>query len=280
MSIQTIIDRINAWMPGATDNAAEAFLRNLHKVHKDPKDPNDYKASQADFSKVKFSNIPKKSSESQYDSLPRNQGHREICVSERTRSAAESFYNEKNGCRDSNFSPEFINYYAEQWDNHDPEGTYPRLGCKALKEKGIPIYGLYPVMPRFSDVQEPPLFVIEDAERRRCKAYYRAGSIQQICKAIYRNDFNRKRGIPNRYYVGGSFKIFKSILGCTILPMPQKYERSLGIHDMRIADYDLTKQWFKIRNSWGLMSHDAGYLYMSFEYFKKYKGDIWVIEYE
>jgi hypothetical protein len=253
----------------------------LKLIFPDKKDKRDYKAKDADFNKVRFSDIPLRSSEARFDPIARNQEHRGICVSERVRSCAEAFYNETEGVRTTKLSPEFINYFAEQWDNHPPEGTSPRLGCKALKTKGIPLYDLYPTQESFSAVKPPASNVLLDAQRRRCEGYYRASTVEQVCKAIAQNEVNRNAGISNRLYVGGSFKVFHSSLfspGMRVLGMPMKYERAM-LHDMRIVDYDLEKKMFKIRNSYGMEFGDCGYFWMPFAYFRKYKVDIWVIEF-
>ena len=145
-------------------------------------------------------------------------------------------------------------------------------------DKGIPLRKLYPTESNFSYVRPPTDAVSEEALTRRCKEYYRATTIKQVCKAIAQNGINRKAGKTERLYIGGSFWIFPSLSSGIAMPKPR--ERRSGLHDMRAVDYDMDKQAFFIRNSHGMGWQFCGYDWMPFEYFKKYKQDIWVIVYD
>lgn len=64
-----------------------------------------------------------------------------------------------------------------------------------------------------------------------------------------------------------------------IVPMPAHGERLLGGHAVMVVGYDEDKQWFIVRNSWGVNWGDKGYFYMPFAYLmnSKLSSDFWTI---
>lgn len=64
-----------------------------------------------------------------------------------------------------------------------------------------------------------------------------------------------------------------------IISMPNNKETLLGGHAILIVGYDITKNWFIFRNSWGTEWGDAGYGYIPFDYLTNNNlcDDIWTI---
>jgi C1A family cysteine protease len=65
-----------------------------------------------------------------------------------------------------------------------------------------------------------------------------------------------------------------------IIPLPGKAEALLGGHAILVVGYDLTKQHFICRNSWGSEWGDKGYFYLPFGYLSDdfLASDIWLIQ--
>ena len=63
------------------------------------------------------------------------------------------------------------------------------------------------------------------------------------------------------------------------VPMPRPHEKVLGGHAIIVVGYDLDKQHFICRNSWGDEWGDKGYFYMPFAYLEdpKLSSDQWLI---
>jgi C1A family cysteine protease len=65
-----------------------------------------------------------------------------------------------------------------------------------------------------------------------------------------------------------------------IIPMPTKDETVLGGHAIVAVGYDVGKQHFICRNSWGTRWGDRGYFYLPFAYLEDaaLASDQWVIQ--
>lgn len=65
-----------------------------------------------------------------------------------------------------------------------------------------------------------------------------------------------------------------------IIPMPKPGEQVVGGHAVMAVGFDTEKNWFIVRNSWGVDWGDQGYCYMPFEYLTNsdYASDFWTIE--
>jgi C1A family cysteine protease len=54
-------------------------------------------------------------------------------------------------------------------------------------------------------------------------------------------------------------------------------ETDLGGHAMCCVGYDMEKQMFIVRNSWGTEWGDNGYCYFPFEYLVYFGDDFWTV---
>jgi len=244
----------------------------VFKVVPDKKDNRDYLYREHESSKIQIKDIPNTGSTAMYDSLARNQGIRGTCVAFATASAGQQILNKNRGVRDSLLSVEYINDWCEERDNHPPEGTYLRLGAKYLQKVGVgPEEFVWPYNPEKRTNPPEGVKSIDCSGFIKAKAYYRAFTIEEVCKAIHFG-FPVLISIPIfSYAIRPNTKVF-------MVP-PSDKEISLGLHAVKVSAYDLDAQRFRFLNSWGWDWGDCGYGYISFGYFEKFVKDIWVIEF-
>jgi C1A family cysteine protease len=75
------------------------------------------------------------------------------------------------------------------------------------------------------------------------------------------------------------YESFKSIDKNGIMPMPTFSEQRLGGHAVMAVGYNDEKQYFIVRNSWGINWGDNGYFYMPYTYItdRNRSIDFWTI---
>ena len=61
------------------------------------------------------------------------------------------------------------------------------------------------------------------------------------------------------------------------VPMPEANEQLLGGHCVGCFGYDMSKDLFIMRNSWGTKWGDAGWFFLPFNYIAKYGSDSWKV---
>lgn len=59
--------------------------------------------------------------------------------------------------------------------------------------------------------------------------------------------------------------------------MPKDNDESMGGHAVVVVGYDDEKEWFIIRNSWGVEVGDNGYFYLPYAVWDKIGWDGWTI---
>jgi C1A family cysteine protease len=247
------------------------LFKMILRVLPDPKDKRDYLFVEHPNNLIRLEDMPRRASTGMFDSLARDQGVRGTCVAFATAASGQMALNREFQRRDSMLSVECINDWCEERDNHPPEGTYLRLGAKYLHKVGcFPEEKDWPYgSPKPEGWGEKNLFE-ENTNIIKAKSYYRASTIDQICKAIY-------AGHPVMATVQTFLQSFTPDTNVFIAPPPGK-NFPLGYHAIKISSYDIDAQRFQFLNSWGMNWGDCGYGYISFEYFERYKGDVWVID--
>lgn len=157
------------------------------------------------------------------------------------------------------------------WNERDLEGTVDsdagamiRDGVKVLVKWGTPREIIWPYdIPKFT--VKPPQEVYVEAERNQALVYQRIvrphnDPTQDMLLCL-------SSGFP---FVTG-FTVYESFESPTVAqtgmaPMPAHDERVLGGHAILVVGYDLAKQLFICRNSWGIEWGDEGNFYMPFAY--------------
>lgn len=149
-------------------------------------------------------------------------------------------------------------------------GASLRDGIKTLADLGYCSENEYPYNP---DVftQKPPDQCYKDALDRRITSYYSLDTKEDIMNCL-------ASGFP--VVIGISvFSSFESedVTKTGIVPMPNDDENNLGGHAVCVVGYDLNRQVFIVRNSWGEEWGDKGYFYLPFDYVDKLANDFWTI---
>ena len=170
------------------------------------------------------------------------------------------------------------------WNERDMEGTVDsdagamiRDGVKVLVKLGTPRETLWPYdISKFTI--KPPNAAYIEAEKNQALVYQR----------IRRPDNNRSQdmllclsmGFP---FVTG-FAVYESfesdeVARTGIVPMPEATESMLGGHAILVVGYDLDKQQYICRNSWGTEWGDHGDFYMPFAYLenRQLSSDQWTL---
>jgi C1A family cysteine protease len=157
------------------------------------------------------------------------------------------------------------------WNERDIEGTVDsdagamlRDGIKVLVRLGTPRELIWPyIIEKFTI--KPPAHAYEEAEKSQALVYQRImrpadDSLNDMLMCL--ND-----GYP---FVTG-FSVYESfedgsVAHTGIAQMPGESERLLGGHAVVVVGYDIDKEWFICRNSWGEQWGDKGHFYMPFAY--------------
>jgi C1A family cysteine protease len=111
-----------------------------------------------------------------------------------------------------------------------------------------------------------------EAEKFKAKVYYRAETRLEVLNAVA-----QKLPVAFGAVLYESFET-SGLGGKISVPMPG--ERVVGGHAMLVVGYDISKEHFVVRNSWGPTWGDRGYCYLPFSYctFGERVDDFWVIK--
>ena len=164
----------------------------------------------------------------------------------------------------------YYNERAMEGDPNQDNGAQIRDGIKSLAALGVCPESEWPYDPAQFAVK-PPSTCYVDALACLISTYHRLQSLDdmQVCLA---------EGVP--FVMGISvFDSFESgaVAKDGIVPMPEPDESCLGGHAVCVVGYDMAKQTFLIRNSWGTDWGMAGYFTLPFEYVSQLADDAWVI---
>lgn len=238
------------------------LLKLFFPVKKDPKSRNDYKFKDL---KANRTAVTDRVDHSKHMSWPMQQGKLGSCVGCAGTAIMQQHENKKAGNRDSNLSEMYLYFKCEEIDNHDAQGTYPKCAMQVLKNNGIPEESFWPYVAKWEHGTKPKDWADEDAAKRKIVSYYRITTLKQLQKAL-----------AEVGPVLGTFRIFENWFGDNVSTIYAGFGFSLGIHAVCICGYDLKRERIRFINSWGWEWGDSGSAWMSFDYFKKYKVDMWV----
>jgi C1A family cysteine protease len=118
---------------------------------------------------------------------------------------------------------------------------------------------------------QPPFQCYIDAKQHRITNYYGLETQDEILNCL-------ASGYP--VVVGISvYESFESedVAKTGIVPIPDLNEQLQGGHAVLVVGYDLQKQIYIVRNSWGDTWGDKGYFYLPFEYLNTLGSDFWTI---
>lgn len=151
-------------------------------------------------------------------------------------------------------------------------GASIRDTFKAMAQYGVAKESLWPY--KVSEFKKKPSkAALADAAKKQAIKYMRvAQNAEAICDAIAAGDpvvfgFNVYKGFtPNKTTF--------------VVPMPKAGDKAEGGHAVVIVGYDLDRQLFLIRNSWGKTYGKNGHCYMPFDYVlsQKLASDFWIVQ--
>lgn len=166
-------------------------------------------------------------------------------------------------------------YYEERREEGDIEadaGAQLRTGAKVLNRVGVCAESIWPYDIRSYKVT-PPKEAYAVARHHRISDYQRLYNREQMISCI-----------ASGYPVVFGFLVFPSMHDgkCAEtgeMPMPNLgSEEPLGGHAVAAVGYDLDKEYFIVRNSWGVEWGDRGYFYMPFGIIdNELAADFWTI---
>jgi C1A family cysteine protease len=193
--------------------------------------------------------------------------------------AAFDFDRRKEGKRFMTPSRLFI-----YWNERNIEGTVDsdagaqiRDGVKVLVELGTSPESEWPYnISKFT--VKPPARAYTDALKNQALTY------QRISRPVSDPASHMLACLNEGYPFVSGITVYESFESADtartgVIPMPSTSETMLGGHAILIVGYDLAKQHFICRNSWGTEWGDNGYCYMPFDYLasSSLASDIWLI---
>jgi C1A family cysteine protease len=166
----------------------------------------------------------------------------------------------------------FIYYNSRLFDNSYKEdiGTYIRDGLKSAARYGICSEKLWPyIEENFDDQPYPECYV--DASQRIVTRYETLYTLRDMLEII--ND-NRPIVIGLNLYTG--FMEMNSTQ--SVVKTPRAIDRSIGSHAVVLVGYDLDRQLFLAKNSFGTEWGDQGYFWIPFEYVRAEVFEKWCFD--
>lgn len=170
------------------------------------------------------------------------------------------------------------------WNERDMEGTVDsdagamlRDGIKVLIKLGTPRETTWPYIIEKFTVKPPPL-AYEEAEKSQALTYQRIMRPQDDGLSHMLMCLNEGFPFVTGFTLYESFEA-EAVIKTGIIPMPGMDERALGGHAVVVVGYNIDKEWFICRNSWGEEWGDKGYCYMPFAYLESpdLASDQWTI---
>jgi len=160
------------------------------------------------------------------------------------------------------------------------EGTVP-IDAGAMIRDGIKSVASDGVCPE----PEWPYDITKFARKPTAKCYADARLDRAVSYQSLIQDLNQMKGcLASGYPFVFGFTVYESFESDTVkksghAPMPKWNERPVGGHAVIAVGYDENRQWFVVRNSWGLRWGMKGYFTMPYAYFIQpgLARDFWTI---
>lgn len=171
-----------------------------------------------------------------------------------------------------NLSRLFVYYNSRLFDNSIKYdiGTYIRDGLKAAATYGMCSEELWPyVEDQFDNQPTPNCYV--DATQRLITKYETLYTLRDLIKVL-----NSKRPIVIGMNIYEGFMEMNSIN--SVVKIPKNTDTFLGGHAVTIIGYDLPRQIFLAKNSFGKDWGDNGYFWIPFEYVRTQTFDKWCFD--
>lgn len=202
-----------------------------------------------------------------------DQGNLGSCTGNAVAGAIE-LLNKRNN-KPTDVSRLYIYYFERLLEgtvNYD-NGAYIRDGIKATNKFGAPLEQYWPYnISKFKVA--PSKVATDDGAKRKVTLYQRAADFNACIDAL-----------ANGFPVIIGFTVYASFVSNAVartgnMPYPNvAKEKVLGGHAVLLVGYDMSRQVFIVRNSWGQYWGDKGYFYMPFQVIQNtsMSSDFWVI---
>jgi C1A family cysteine protease len=169
-------------------------------------------------------------------------------------------------------------YYNErriEGTTDSDSGAYLRDGMKALQRWGYPPEELWPY-DIYKFARQPSKVIYEAAVSSKIDTYSRVTQSEKHLKACLAEGFPVVFG----FTVYNSFEA-EHVAHTGIMTMPIHSEAPVGGHAVMLVGYDDEKQYWIVRNSWGVEWGDKGYFYMPYSYLvdPDLSADFWTVRY-
>lgn len=146
-------------------------------------------------------------------------------------------------------------------------GGYISTGIDALQKYGACTEAIWPYNPD-EFTTPPPASCYKDAEQRKITKFKQLSGVNDMLEVL-------ASGIP----IAFGMAVYNGFMDVDrfnpIVPVPAKDEPIVGGHAMCMVGYDLTKQLFLAKNSFGTSWGDRGYCWLPFNYIRQDVFDIW-----
>lgn len=221
--------------------------------------------------KPKADMVPQQVDLRQYCSPVEDQGQLGSCTANAIVGMLEWLENKNRDTQNVHLSRLFVYYnerFVEGQVNQDA-GAFIHDGINSLSVNGICEEQSWPYVESMYATKPSPAAYTE-ALTRRYHTYHQLSSQDLIgCLA---------EGYPFVFGVPVQESTFCSeVLPGAMVPMITGYESDLGGHAMCCVGYDMTKNVFIVRNSWGPNWGDNGYCYFPIDYLEKFGDDFWTV---
>jgi C1A family cysteine protease len=173
---------------------------------------------------------------------------------------------------------QLFQYYNELIMDGDPlpledNGSSLRTGIKCLAKWGVCTSADWPYIPSKFNIR-PSIKAYNDALKSKAIQYY----------SVAQNLLQLQTCLSGGFPVVFGFTVYQSfesdaVAATGIVPMPKARETSIGGHAVALVGYDNAKQWFIVRNSWGVDWGALGYCYIPYAYLlnPNLADDYWTI---
>lgn len=208
----------------------------------------------------------------EWDSSIESQGSVGSCVGNAIANAYELMVRQLYPDKFIELSRLFVYYNSRIFDNsvEDDIGTYIRDGLKSAFRYGMCSEQLWPYLEdNFNKQPTPECYV--DASQRVVTRYETLYTLRDMLEVL--ND-NRPVVIGMNIYEGFMEMNPKT----SVLKIPREYTKLIGSHAVVVLGYDLSKQLFLAKNSFGKDWGDNGYFWIPFEYVRTDVFEKWCFD--
>lgn len=208
----------------------------------------------------------------QWDSPVESQGSLGSCVGNAIANAYELMVRRLYPDKFVDLSRLFLYYNSRLFDNSVKEdrGVYIRDGLKSASRYGMCSETLWPYdVTKYKDQPTPESYV--DATQRLITRYETLYTLRDLLEIL--ND-SRPVVIGMSVYPG----FMEMNRYQSVVMLPRASDNSIGAHAVMVLGYDLAKQMFLAKNSFGKDWGDNGYFWIPFEYMRTQVFEKWCFD--